>query len=133
MAEKESEAGRSERGLSLMRRRNGCQVMRDTGKGQVLKEMETWGRSRGAACTSSFWDVRGGGVGGGRKTQGSPQGPDLYQMLPETASRPRRNPLISLSGNPGLKVFPRPPGKEAQPSARDSVPWVSAKERDPTQ
>lgn len=36
-----------------------------------------------------------------------PRGSDFHQMLPETASRSRRNPLIALLGNPGLQVCPR--------------------------
>lgn len=107
--------------------------MRGTEKIEVPKEMQTWARSRGAACPSlqvCAWLGKGGKEGRLSIGHGVL---DLYQMLPAPSCRHRRNPLIALSGTLELKVFPTPPGQGAQSSARHSAHCLTAQESDPTQ
>lgn len=75
-------------------------------------DLEQHGYSLAGMCM-----VEGRGQGG--ETQ---WGLDLNQMLPDPAGRPRRNPLAAVSGNPGLKVFPWPPGQGAQSSDKGHSP-----------
>lgn len=114
------------RGLPLPR--NGSQVMRGTEKSQVPKEMQTQVRSPRVACLFSFRYVHGGG----RDKEGRPSLPcsGFVSILPELSGRPRRNPLIAFSGNPGLNVFLRTPGQGFQFGARHSASCLVVKERE---
>lgn len=59
-------------------------------------------------------------------------GLDVYQVLPEPAETPRRDPFTALLGNPGLKVFPRPPDTESVQC--QALSFLSpCEQRDPTQ
>lgn len=112
------------RGLSL-RENEEWEVSDTEPHREVSSQRQCRPRSAEAACpsSSSVFTV-------GERGQ---EGLDFHQMLPETAGRSRRDPLLALLGNSGLTVCPRAPRTGARSSARYSASCLIAKERGPTQ